>query len=130
MDRSYEECTSFPDWTSRLNYLSLRDETYNSPRDISHPFYTSQVWRKFKKDMHTRDLGCDLALLGVYFEGRMYLHHINPVTERDLLTNNLNVLINPSNVITASGETHNLIHYKKEIIQPHVERRPGDTILW
>lgn len=130
LHRSYSECVKYDDWASRLAYLSLHDEIHISPRDISHEFYTSTPWRKFKQDMHRRDWGCDLGILGADFEGRMYLHHINPVKEIDLVTYNLDVLMNPENVITTSGATHNAIHYKKQRIVPYTERQAGDTKLW
>ena len=56
--------------------------------------------------------------------------NINPIEEHDIiyLTDKL---INPENLITTSGTTHNKIHYsQEEPEEPWVERTPGDTILW
>ena len=127
--KNWSECIARNDFESRLAYLRLHGKV-DSPRSISHPFYSSRVWRDFKEDMHIRDAGFDLAVFGVEIVGRRYLHHINPVTWEDLENFNENILLNPENVITASGNTHNIIHYRKKIEIPYVEREAGDMILW
>ena len=81
--------------------------------------------------MHTRDGGFDLGVFGVVIHGRMILHHINPVTKEDLENWNVEILLNPENVITTWQITHNRIHYSLEVKEvSHTERQPDDTKLW
>lgn len=130
MDKSYSELIKLESYKERLMYLQLLGHDFNSPRFMNQNFYKSKTWLQFKRDMHTRDLGFDLGVFGVYIHGRMILHHINPVKIEDLEEYNLEVLLNPENVITSSDETHNKIHYQKSKIQLLGDRRPGDTKLW
>lgn len=131
MDKSYSEMLKLDDWQSRFEYLRLYEHDFDSPRFMNHALYKSSSWRRFKEDMHRRDFGCDLGVMGVYIEGLMILHHINPVTIDDLENWNVEVLLNPENVITVSGKTHNRIHYSNEQNSyPETERQPGDTKLW
>lgn len=129
--RTYNELIQLDSWEERLDYLKLTDgKSYDSPRFMNQSFYKSPMWRNFKRDMHLRDNGMDLGVMGVYIYDRVILHHINPVTIEDLETMNLEILLNPNNVITTSGATHNKIHYSKKEVIPEVIRQPGDTKLW
>lgn len=74
-------------------------------------------------------MGFDLGVFGVYIDGPMYVHHINPINEHDI-RRQTKKLLDPENLITVSMNTHNSIHYKKIEKEPWVERRPGDTKLW
>lgn len=131
LERSYNQLITIDSWEERLEYLRLYGHDFDSPRYMNSEFYKSRAWRLFKPEMHRRDLGCDLGVFGVYIDGPMILHHINPVTIEDLETWNEEVLLNPNNVITTAYKTHNIIHYSKEQkIQLSTERQHGDTILW
>lgn len=96
---------------------------------MSMRFYKSKMWEATRDYIIERDLGFDLGVFGVYIEGPVYVHHINPITEHDIiyLTNKL---LDPENLITTSRDTHNSIHYKTTKKETWVERTPGDTILW
>lgn len=128
MIRTYTDLLKLPDFKSRLDYLILEDYKYNSPRDISMKFFKSHTWRTICKEVIFRDLGFDLAVNGVYIEGKRIVHHMNPITAYDIehLTD---IVTNPEYLITTSLVTHNIIHYghKKE---EQKERAPGDTIFW
>lgn len=76
-----------------------------------------------------RDFGFDLGIFGVYIEGSMLVHHINPIDENDIRLQTKK-LLDPENLITTSNHTHNLIHYNQIEKEPWVERTPGDTKLW
>lgn len=133
MDRlikSYSELVTLESWEERFAYLRLYNQVHESPHFLNHEIYKTTLWRNFKRDMHTRDYGCDLGVLGVGIEGPMILHHINPVTIEDIETFNEFVLLNPDNVITTSYKTHNRVHYLLEETNPYTERQPGDTKLW
>lgn len=127
--RSYSELIKLDSFSERLEYLKLLDNNVASPRHMSESFYKSYGWRMFRKSIIDRDLGFDLGVFGVYIEGPMFVHHINPITEYDIL-HQTKKLLDPENVITSSGFTHNRIHYNTKEKEIWVPRTPGDTILW
>ena len=96
---------------------------------MSRPFYKSKIWETTRDIILERDLGFDLGVFGVYIDGAMYVHHIDPITEYDIVHMTKKVL-DPENLITVSGDTHNKIHYNKQEKDIWVERKPGDTKLW
>lgn len=127
--RSYSELILIPDFTSRLEYLKLLDNNVDSPRHMSGEFFKSKVWLITRQHILERDLGFDLGVFGVYIEGPMYVHHINPINVHDI-RHQTKRLLDPDNLITVSMNTHNSINYKKVEREVWVERRPGDTKLW
>lgn len=120
---------SLDSFTERLEYLKLLDNNVSSPRHMSSEFYKSHLWRQIRKQVLDRDMGFDLGVFGVYITGKRYVHHINPITETDIVYQTSR-LLDPENLITVSLNTHNLIHYRNEEIESWVERTPGDTKLW
>jgi hypothetical protein len=56
---------------------------------------------------------------------------MNPITMEDL-ERDIDRVLDPEFLITASQQTHNAIHYGDDslLVKPPVERRPGDTKLW
>lgn len=129
MIRSYEEMLTFPSFEERLAYLQLFDTNALSPRHMSEEFYKSQPWLYVRKKVIERDMGFDLAVFGVYIPDIVMVHHINPITEEDII--NLSPkLFDMNNLVTTSKTTHNKIHYKQKEKEVWVERQPGDTILW
>lgn len=129
MNKSYEELIQLDSYEERLAYLQLFDNNVKSPRHMSGPFYHSNAWRIVRRQIINRDLGFDLGVFGVYIEGNMYVHHINPITEDDIIYHT-SKLLDPNNLITVSDKTHNLIHYRNKVRDEWVDRKPGDTILW
>jgi hypothetical protein len=127
--RSYSELILLPTFSERLKYLKLLDNNVTSPRHMSAQFYKSDVWQYVRQKVIDRDLGFDLGIFGIYIEGVMLVHHINPINESDIIYQT-DKLLNHDNLITLSGNTHNLIHYNKKEKEQWVERKPGDTKLW
>jgi|SRR6185437_1380107 len=127
--RTYSELILLPSFTERLEYLKLLDNNVTSPRHMSEAFYKSHIWRTVRQRIIDRDFGFDLGVFGVYIEGPMYIHHINPINEADIIYQSQR-LLDPENLITTSGNSHNLIHYNKVEKETWVERTPGDTKLW
>lgn len=127
--RSYSELIQLPTFAERLEYLKLLDNNVTSPRHMSAGFYQSKTWKIVRKAILDRDMGFDLGMFGVYIDGHMYIHHINPIDESDIVYQTKK-LLDPENLITVSGNTHNLIHYNKKDKEQWVERQPGDTKLW
>lgn len=128
--RTYDELCHILSFRDRLDYLSLYGEYYDIPsREIINNFYKSSKWLYIRREVILRDMCSDLGILGVNITGKVYVHHINPVTEEDIIQNSYK-LYDMNNLITCSLKTHNIIHYgeKDEFILR--ERYPGDTILW
>lgn len=127
--RRYSELILLPTFSERLEYLKLLDNNADSPRHMSGEFFKSKTWLITRQDIIDRDLGFDLGVLGVYIDGPMYVHHINPINESDIRYRTKK-LLDPDNLITVSMDTHNSIHYKRVKKEQWIERRPGDTKLW
>ena len=126
-----------PTFWDRYNYLKIGGrvgkETFGANRYLNQMFYTSDVWRRFRRDMILRDQGLDLASEGLDIMRSIYVHHITPITDQDVLNHNEELLLNPENVITCSFQTHQAIHYGVEGMLPYfdlIERRPDDTTIW
>lgn len=130
LDKKYSEVIKLKTFDERLEYLRLNGVSVESPRDISEAFYKSRMWEAVREDVAKRDLGCDLGVFGVYIYGSIYVHHINPITKHDIEVNNYKKLYGHENLICTSLDTHNIIHYRKKVEEPYVERTPGDTKLW
>ena len=112
--RTYSELFLIPTFSERLEYLKLLDNNVLSPRHMSGEFYSSKTWKTVRKEILKRDLGFDLGVFGVYIDGPMLVHHINPIDESDIIYQTSR-LLDPENLITVSTNTHNLIHYNKKV---------------
>lgn len=133
--RSYSELRRIRSHRDRFFYLSLKAQighsTFGYERYINQAFYTSVEWRSVRSQVITRDLGCDLGILGFEIQERAYIHHMNPMTVEQIRDGDPAIL-DPEYLITVTHRTHNAIHFGDERLlpQPLVERRPGDTQLW
>lgn len=127
--RTYSELILLDSFKERVAYLQLLDNNALSPRHMSMPFYKSKTWEITRESIIQRDMGFDLGVFGVYIDGPIYVHHINPIDEQDIIFQT-NKLTDPENLITTSGYTHNIIHYGSKKKDKWVERQPGDTKLW
>lgn len=127
--KNYSELILLESFDERLEYLKLLDNNVSSPRHMSRDFYKSYTWLSIRDQIINRDLGFDLGVFGVYIEGPILVHHINPITEYDI-THQTAKLLDPENLISSSGNTHNKIHYDTKEKEQWVERTPGDTKLW
>ena len=128
--KTYSELSELATYSERFKYLWLGDNELHSPRDISNPFYHSKDWQDVRSIVISRDLGSDMGLITEPIRDRILVHHMNPITRQDLEEFNVDVLLDPNNLITVSYSTHNKIHYGKKTLEPFIERVPGDTKLW
>ena len=128
MDKSYSEMIQYESYNERLEYLMLGDNNVSSPRHMSMAFYKSKPWRETRLKIIHRDMTFDLGAFGIWIPGRIIVHHINPITEEDILNNSWK-LYDPENLISTSELTSNIIHYG-EPFEPYVERTVGDTKPW
>lgn len=133
--RSYSELRREPTFEDRYHYLALRGEvgaaTFGYDRWINQQFYTSREWKHIREHVIARDNGCDLGIDGYEIHGRLLIHHMNPLTQEDLLHGAEHAL-DPQYLITTTHQTHNAIHYGDETLlrKPFVPRTRGDTRLW
>lgn len=133
--KSYKELIKLKTFEERLRYLQLNAnvgiETFGSGRWLNQRLYHSSLWADVKNEIILRDNGCDLGLEGYEIRGRIYVHHLNPITKEDVL-NNSSKLYDSDNLICVSFDTHQSIHYGSECaaLSQLVERRPNDTCPW
>lgn len=133
--RTYSELRRLDTFEDRFNYLSLRgtvgQATFGFDRWINQLFYRSREWNDIRNHVIARDGGCDLGCSGREIHAGLFVHHMNPITVRDISDRNEWVL-DPEYLITTSHQTHNAIHYGDESLLPRgpIQRQPGDTRLW
>lgn len=133
--RTYSELCQLETFAERFKYLSIRGEvgcaTFGGNRWINQQFYTSPQWRRLRHDVIARDEGCDLGVEGHEIHDRIIVHHINPISEEDILHGTSRAL-DLDNLISTTHNTHNAIHYGDERLlpKPYSPRSPGDTKLW
>lgn len=135
MIRTYSELIKLPTWDERFKYLKLDgqigNETFGENRFLNQDFYHSAEWRRLRDYIILRDNGCDLAVEGMQIYGKIYIHHMNPITDSDIIHQS-NFLIDPDHLICVSMNTHNLIHYGDIscVENDWIPRSEGDTCLW
>lgn len=135
--KTYSELLQFKTFQERLLYLELKGsvgiETFGFDRYLNQTFYKSVEWKRFRDQIIIRDNGCDLGVPGCEIFGKIYIHHINPILQDDILNRNLDTLMNPENVICTSFETHNAIHYGIDnniSSREPIVRTRNDTCPW
>jgi hypothetical protein len=135
MIKTYSEFRRLDTFQDRFDYLKLNGAvgaaTFGFDRHLNQTFYRSALWRRTRRDVIARDLGCDLGFEGREIFDRVYVHHMNPMTVEDITHSNLDVL-DPEFLICVTQLTHNAIHYGDERLlkKDYVERTPGDTKPW
>lgn len=135
MIRTYKELRRLNTIDERYRYLRLRggvgDATFGSDRWINQKFYASRQWKQIRDHVIVRDEGCDLGIPGYEIHNRLVIHHMNPMTVREIADGD-DVILNPDYLISVSHKTHNAIHYGDATLlpRPPIERSPGDTRLW
>lgn len=130
---TYSDIILIPSFEERLEFLRTdqtpSEITFDQLRYLNQKFYNSNSWKRIRRSVIARDLGFDLAVPGREIFGRVLVHHMNPLTPKDLLYHSENAL-DPEFLITVSEETHRAIHFGSEISESDIERKPGDTKLW
>jgi hypothetical protein len=133
--RRYSELRRLATFEERFEYLSLRgqvgESTFGYDRWMNQAFYRSREWQLARSAAIARDQGCDLGIPGYDIHHGLLVHHMNPVSELDLVSGE-EAIIDPEFLITTTQRTHNAIHFGDAslLIRAPVERRPGDTTLW
>lgn len=132
--RNFSELSKFLTFEERFRYLKLGGrvglDTFGFDRYLNQRFYDSPEWKTARRDVIARDMGCDLGAEGYEIYDKVLVHHMNPITAKQVEGRDEDIL-NPEYLITVSHRTHNAIHYGDEsILIEETVRRPGDTKLW
>lgn len=133
--KRYSELITLPTFEERFRYLKLDgkvgEDTFGFDRYLNQVFYRSQKWKSVRDYVIVRDNGCDLAMEGYEIHGRILIHHMNPISLKDLETES-EFLLDPEYLITTVHNTHNAIHYGDEslLFTVPVERTKNDTCPW
>lgn len=136
MIKTYSELITIPTFIGRFRYLRLGgrigEDTFGYDRYLNQAFYRSKEWKDFRRDIIIRDKGCDLGIEDREIHGRIYIHHIIPITKDDIIYRNLEILLNPDNAICVDDITHKAIHYGDEslLIMDPIIRSRNDTCPW
>lgn len=136
MTKCYSELIKLKTFEERFEYLKLSglvgESTFGPERYLNQKFYNSKEWKTLRNKIIIRDDSCDLAIEGLDVFGRVIIHHINPIVVDDF-ESNMELILNPENLIVVSHETHNAIHYGDSSLLSTsilVDRRPNDTVPW
>ena len=133
--KTYSELIQYPTFEDRFKYLQLKgrvgEDTFGFDRYINQRFYRSVEWKRIRDQVILRDKGCDLGILGHEIYERVIIHHMNPISAKDI-SDVTDYLLNPEYLICVSHLTHNAIHYGDEsiLVTTPIERRKNDTCPW
>lgn len=133
--RTYSELIRLKTFEERFQYLQLSGsvgkEIFGFDRYLNQNFYRSAVWKRVRDKVIIRDNGCDLGIDDRAIYGNILIHHMNPITDKDIL-NLTDILLNPEYLVCVSHNTHNAIHYGDEdmLIKDLVVRTKNDTCPW
>lgn len=133
--RCYSELILLPTLEERYEYLRLNgeigEELFGYARYLNQEFYHGDEWYNVREQIIIRDGGYDLGVPGWKIHGRIYVHHMNPITLEQLRDNDP-ILLDPEYLISCSYNTHQAITWGNKTLlpQPLVVRRPGDTCPW
>ena len=133
--RTYSELITLPTFEERFKYLQLNGsvgkDTFGFDRYVNQNFYRSKEWKRVRDFVILRDNGCDLAADGYVIYGKIIIHHMNPLTVKDIESVTA-YLMNPEYLICTTHSTHNAIHYGDGslLMMLPTERRKNDTCPW
>lgn len=126
---------SFSTFIERFNYLKLNGkvgiETFGFDRYLNQVLYCSQEWKRFRRQVIIRDNGFIFGLDGYNINGRLIVHHINPITLEQIEQRDP-MIFSMENVVCVTHNVHEAIHYGDESLIPTdpIIRKPNDTCPW
>lgn len=133
--RTYNELMLLPTFEERFEYLKLSgrvgEETFGFDRWINQKFYRSTEWKHIRDQVIIRDNGCDLGIEGREIYGKILIHHMNPISKKDILERT-DLLLNPMYLISVTKQTHDAIHYSDDsiLMKDPIVRSKNDTCPW
>lgn len=135
MTRCYTDLVKLKTFEKRFEYLRLKGsvgaDTFGFDRYLNQNFYRSPEWKHARRDVIIRDEGRDLGVEGYELQNGIYVHHMNPISPKDLVHGE-SWIFDPEYLICVSFNTHNAIHYGDVSLLPKrpVERTMNDTCPW
>lgn len=134
--KTYSELCKLKTFEERFNYLKLEgqvgEETFGYDRPLNQMLYKQDPrWRAARDKVIIRDNGCDLGCEDREIHGRIIVHHMNPINDKDIL-NNEDWIFDPEYLISTCLNTHNAIHYSSYdiLVKDPVVRTKNDTCPW
>ena len=133
--RTYSELITLPTFEERFKYLKLNgkvgEETFGFDRYLNQIFYKSYAWLKVRDLVIIRDCGCDLGISGREIYGKILVHHMNPIEDKDLINKN-DIILDPEYLICTTKNTHDAIHYGDTdlLFTNPIIRSKNDTCPW
>ena len=133
--RTYSELITLPTFKERFKYLKLNgkvgEETFGFDRYLNQIFYKSYAWLKVRDSVIIRDCGCDLGISGREIYGKILVHHMNPIEDKDLINKN-DIILDPEYLICTTKNTHDAIHYGDTdlLFTDPIIRSKNDTCPW
>lgn len=133
--KSYSELIMIPTFVERFEYLKLDGtigiDTFGHDRWLNQVLYRSPEWKRFRNRIIIRDNGCDLGIEGREIQGKIIIHHLNPLTIEDVINRSYKIF-DEENVISTMLLTHNAIHYGDEdlLMKDPIIRTANDTCPW
>ena len=135
-NRRYSELILLETFEERFNYLKLDgkvcEETFGFDRYLNQVLYRSKEWREIRNHIIARDNGCEMGLLDYPVRGKVIVHHMNPVSLKDI-NERMPEILNPDCLVCVSQDLHNAIHYGNlDILRKYTfaERFKDDTCPW
>lgn len=135
MIRTYSELMSIGSYEDRYKYLRIGgivgESTFGFDRWLNQILYKSDPWLEVRDEVISRDDGFDMGHTDYPINGRIIVHHMNPITIEDVLNRNPDIF-NPEFLISVAKSTHDAIHFGDSSLlpQPVIERKPYDTSPW
>lgn len=133
--KTYSELKTLTTFEERFRYLKLNGQvgkdTFGFDRWLNQIFYKDPEWKSIRDYVIVRDNGCDLGIDGYEINGRILVHHMNPITKMDIVERS-EYLLDPEYLISTVHRTHNAIHYGDEslLFTMPIERTRNDTCPW
>lgn len=133
--RCYKELSRIDNYEERFRYLKLvgqvGESTFGFDRYLNQIVYSSKRWKQVRNAVIIRDEGRDMGVEGYEIQGRIVIHHMNPISIEDA-EKDRDFIYDPEFLICVSPITHNAIHYGDESLLPKgpVERFPNDMCPW
>ena len=133
--RCYKELSRIDNYEERFRYLKLvgqvGESTFGFDRYLNQIVYSSKRWKQVRNAVIIRDEGRDMGVEGYEIQGRIVIHHMNPISVEDVEKDS-DFIYDPEFLICVSPITHNAIHYGDESLLPKgpVDRFPNDMCPW
>ena len=133
--KNYEDLIKIKKFEDLFEYLKVPglvgDFTFGGHRYLNQQLYRSPEWKKVRMETILRDNGCDLAHPDHPIYGKVFIHHIEPITYNDIL-NRDSKIFDLENLVCVTFETHNALHYgDASLLQKEfMERTKNDTCPW